>query len=124
MNTITIEIEPDIDSILNQPINVPENVLNKINELKSNEMKLVKKIEKIKNDKIIKEKEENESIKIIYNELINKELNMIEIMNMTKTSNLSTIILKLNKYIKSRGDLWILKKKQIKGNKFYYFTPN
>lgn len=100
-----------------------------------------KKIEKII-EIAVKEKQAIEDIRlrpeqvekafsILYSKLnetaMNPLINYIStehLLDQTNAKNLSVLIQSINKFIKSRGDIWTLKKKTVNGKTAYYLHPN
>ena len=72
---------------------------------------------------------EKNKLKICLDELIlaqknNEEIESIELLTLASTANLSSLILRLNNFIKNRGDIWKLQKRKLNGKVYYKLIPN
>ena len=116
-----IELELGIDVDLSKPtlhINTEQQIKNKI-ELAKQEQEAIDSVREKRQQKKI-----NKHIEECFRELLEankqgKELTAKKLLEIAETNNLSSLILRLNNYIKKRGELWKIKKRKSKKDILY-----
>jgi predicted CopG family antitoxin len=110
MEEITLETNIYLDKKIS---NGTLNKIGKIIEIAKIEKKAFQELE-ITSDNIVK------CYELLYNKINVQKTTAKELLEITGDKSLSLLIIKLTKFIKSRGDIWILKKGKMNDETVYW----